>query len=457
MSKTVKLRKGLDIKLVGEAEKVMESLPMPSEVALKPADFHGMVPKMVLKEGEKVKAGEVVFHDKYNESIKYVSPVSGTIKSIVRGEKRRILSVVITADSEIQYASSSSVNVNDLNGEQVKEKMLAAGLWPFVKQRPIDVVANPNVAPKAIFISGFDSSPLAPDYNFLLEGKEADFQTGIDALAKLTSGSVHLGLNGQTMSAPALLNAKGVQMNRFYGKHPIGNVGTQIHHIDPINKGEMVWTINALDVAMIGKYFNTGKFDATRTIALCGSEVSAPKYFTTVLGAQLTGLLDGKIKDGNVRYISGNVLTGDKVEKDGYLGAYHHQVTVIPEGNEYKFFLSTGWLGHGFDKFSNSRLFPTWLLNAVAPNKKYRLDTNTNGEERAFVVTGELDRVFPFDIMPMQLVKAAITKDIDGMENLGIYEVAPEDFALCEYVCTTKINIQDEVRNGLDLINEECM
>jgi Na+-transporting NADH:ubiquinone oxidoreductase subunit A len=457
MSKTVKLRKGLDIKLVGESERFVEALPMPSEVALKPADFHGMIPKMVLKEGEKVKAGDVVFYDKYNESIKYVSPVSGTLKSIVRGEKRRILFVVISTEGEIQYASGSASNVNDLSGDQVKEKMLAAGLWPFVKQRPIDVVANPAIAPKAIFISGFDSSPLAPDYNFLLEGKEADFQTGVDALKKMTQGAVHLGLNGAIMSAPALINAKGVEINRFYGKHPIGNVGTQIHHIDPVNKGEVVWTVNALDVAMIGKYFNTGKFDASRTIALSGSEVEAPKYYSTILGAQLSTLLEGKIKEGNVRYISGNVLTGDKIEKDGYLGAYHHQVTVIPEGNEYKFFLTTGWLGHGFDKFSNSGLFPTWILNAIAPNKKYRLDTNTNGEERAFVVTGELERVFPFDIMPMQLVKAAITHDIDGMENLGIYEVAPEDFALCEYVCTTKINIQDEVRQGLDLVYKECM
>lgn len=454
MSKTVKLRKGLDIRLIGDAEKVVETLALPKEASIKPSDFHGLNPKMVVKEGEQVKVGQVIFYDKYSELVKIVSPVSGTVKAIVRGEKRKILEVVISADGAQEALSGSPKEVSGLSSEQIKETMLTAGLWPFVKQRPLDVVANPANAPKAIFVSAFDSSPLAPDYNFLIEGQEKDFQTGLDALAKLTTGKVHLTLNGKGSSAAAFAQAKGVQINTIVGKHPAGNVGTQIHHIDPVNKGEFVWTVNALDVAIIGRYFNTGKFDPTRVVALTGSEVKAPKYYKTILGANLSGLFNGTIKEGvKVRYISGNVLTGDKISAEGNLGFYHSHVSVIPEGDEYKFFLTTGWLGHGFDKFSNSRLFPTFLL----ANKKFRLDTNTNGEERAFVVTGELDRVFPFDILPMQLVKAAITHDIDGMENLGIYEVAPEDFALCEYVCTTKINIQDEIRQGLDLIAQECM
>jgi Na+-transporting NADH:ubiquinone oxidoreductase subunit A len=453
MSKTVKLRKGLDIRLLGDAEKAIVELPLPSEIAIKPSDFHGMIPKMVVKEGEQVKVGQVLFYDKYNESVKCVSPVSGTLKSIVRGEKRRILEVLVATDGAQAHVPTSPLNIETMSAEEIKNAMLSAGLWMFVKQRPLDVVADPNNTPKAIFISAFDSAPLAPDYNFLIQGQEADFQTGLNALAKLTAGKVHLTLNGKSSSSTAFSQAKNVQINTIVGKHPAGNVGTQIHHIDPINKGEFVWTVNALDVALIGRYFTSGKYDATRVVALTGSEVKAPKYYKTVLGAQLSGMLNGNIAEGKLRYISGNVLTGDKVSVDGHLGFYHSQVSVIPEGDEYKFFLTTGWLGHGFDKFSNSRLFPTFLL----PNKKFRLDTNTNGEERAFVVTGELDKVFPFDILPMQLVKAAITNDIDGMENLGIYEVAPEDFALCEYVCTTKINIQDKIRQGLDVIAKECM
>jgi Na+-transporting NADH:ubiquinone oxidoreductase subunit A len=454
MSKTVKLRKGLDIRLVGDAEKVVENLALPKEASIRPSDFHGLNPKMFVKEGEQVKVGQVLFIDKYNELIQVVSPVSGTVKAIVRGEKRKILEVVITTDGAQETVSGAPKEVNGLSGEQVKEAMLNSGLWPFVKQRPLDVIANPANAPKAIFVSAFDSSPMAPDYNFLIEGQEKDFQTGLDALAKLTAGKVHLTLNGKGSSAAAFSQAKGVQINTIVGKHPAGNVGTQIHHVDPVNKGEFVWTVNALDVAIIGRFFNTGKFDPTRVIALTGSEVKAPKYYKTILGGSLAELFSGTIKEGvKVRCISGNVLTGDKISADGTLGYYHSHVSVIPEGDEYKFFLTTGWLGLGFDKFSNSRLFPTFLLSG----KKFRLDTNTNGEERAFVVTGELDRVFPFDILPMQLVKAAITDDIDGMENLGIYEVAPEDFALCEYVCTTKINIQDEIRKGLDLVGRECM
>ena len=454
MSKTVKLRKGLDIRLLGEADKVLVELPMPKTVSLKPSDFHGLTPKMVAKIGDQVSAGSIIFHDKYNEKVKFVSPASGTVLDVVRGEKRRILEVIIKTDENQLFIENSSKNPDDLTSDEVKETMLANGLWMFVKQRPLDVVANPASTPKAIFVSAFDSSPLAPDLDFMLHGHGADFQAGINALAKLTSGKVHLTVNGKLGVDEIFANAKNVQINKISGKHPAGNVGTQIHHIDPINKGEFVWTVNAQDVSIIGRFFNTGKFDAHKVIALTGSEAVHPKYYKTIIGANLADILKDNVKtDGDVRVVSGNALTGDEVEPHGHLGFYHNQITLLPEGNQLKFVLTKGWMGPGFDKFSNSRLFPTFLLT----NKKFRLDTNTNGEERAFVMTGELEKVFPFDILPMQLVKAAITKDIDGMENLGIYEVAPEDFALCEYVCTSKINIQEEIRKGLDIIAKECM
>ncbi len=453
MSKTIKLRKGLDIRLVGVANKVKTEANMPKTISVKPMDFHGMTPKMLVKEGDEVKKGSIIFQDKYNEPVKFASPVDGKIEAVVRGEKRRILEVLISVNETQTSGEGSKIDVNAMSGDEVKAKMLASGLWPFIKQRPLDVIADPSKAPKAIFISAFDSSPLAPDFDYVLHGKNDAFQAGLDALVKLTEGTVHLTVNGKLPVDPVFTDAKGVQINKIYGKHPAGNVGTQIHHIDPVNKGEFVWCVNAQDVANIGEFFLTGNYASKRTIALTGSEIKDPHYVDTVIGANVSDILGGQITSENVRVISGNVLTGDKISQDGHLGFYHHQITVIPEGNQLKFVLKDGWLGLGFDKFSNSRLFPTYLLG----NKKFRLDTNTNGEERAFVMTGELEKVFPFDILPMQLAKAAITDDIDGMENLGIYEVAPEDFALCEYVCTTKIDIQDKIRKGLDLIGSECM
>lgn len=453
MSRLVSIHKGLDIRLQGLAEKQLKILPNSRIICISPLDFHGLNPKLLVKEGDSVKIGDPLFFDKTNEALHFVTPASGTVKSIVRGEKRKILQVLIETSENQEYKNGSAEDVSKLSSEELKTKMLACGLWPFIKQRPIDVIADQNQEPKAIFVSAFDSSPLAPDYNFILEGRQEDLQTGFNALYQLTKGKVHLNIDAKNDSS-LFSNIKGVEINKFAGKHPAGNVGTQIHHIDPINKGEYIWTINIQDLVIIGNYFNTGKLNARRTIALSGSEVSEPQYYNVLIGTNLDGILKGKVKGNHVRFISGNVLTGDQKQQNDYLGYYHNQITVIPEGDNYKFFLTKGWLGLGFDKFSNSRLFPTFLL---PKSKQFVLDTNTNGEERAFVVTGELERVFPFDIFPMQLVKAAMTKDIDGMENLGIYEVAPEDFALCEYVCTTKINIQDEIRKGLDIVAEECL
>lgn len=361
---------------------------------------------------------------------------------------------MITLEGDQDYSPIGAIDFDSKDVEALKATMLEAGLWPYIKQRPIDVVADPNQAPKAIFVSAFDSSPLAPDFDFALHGKNAEFQAGLDVLSKLTTGKVHLTLNGKAAADAVFTEAKGVQINKIYGPHPAGNVGTQIHHIDPINKGEFVWTVNAQDVVIIGRYFLTGRYNPKRVIALTGSEIKDPQYFEIIPGSNVSELLAGRITSDHVRVISGNVLTGDKIAKDGHLGFYHNQITVIPEGDQLKFLLTKGWMSPGLDKFSNNRLL---LSSWISGKKQYRMDTNTNGEERAFVVTGELDRVFPFDILPMQLTKAAITHDIDAMENLGIYEVAPEDFALCEYVCSSKIDIQDKIRKGLDLIQSECM
>lgn len=453
MSKTIKLRKGLDIKLVGEADKVKTDAGNSPVYAIKPPDFHGLTPKMTVKVGDKVKAGTIIFINKYQEEVTFASPVSGEIAEIVRGEKRRILEVRIKADSDIAFEERGAKDPSSMSSEEVKAHMLTNGLWPFIKMRPLDVVARPNDTPKAIFISAFDSAPLAPDYDFILHGENENFQAGIDALAKLTEGKVHLTTRGGGNPDSTFTGAQNVQRNTIQGKHPVGNVGTQIHHIDPVNKGEVVWTVNAQDVALIGKVFKTGKFDLTKVIAVTGSEVKNPKYIKARVGMQIAAVLEDNVSQENVRFISGNVLTGEKVEADGFLGFYDSQVTVIPEGNEPKFMITKGWLSPGFGKFSNSRAYFSWLM----PNKKYELDTNLNGEIRAFVVTGEMEKVFPFDIYPMHLTKAVMYNDIDLMENLGIYEVAPEDFALCEFVCTSKVNIQEVIREGLDVIEKECM
>lgn len=453
MSKTIKLRKGLDIKLIGEADKVKNSVDQADVFAIKPPDFHGVTPKMVVKVGDKVKAGDVVFFNKYQEEVKFLSPVSGTIKEIVRGEKRRILEVLITADSTIEYADLGGKNPESMNSDEVKAHVLASGLWPFIKMRPCDVMAKPTDAPKAIFISAFDSSPLAPDYDFALHGENENFQAGINILKHLTSGKIHLTTNGAGNPDSVFTSAKGVEMNKISGKHPVGNVGTQIHHIDPINKGEVVWTVNAQDVVLMGRVFTSGKFDLSKVIAVTGSEVKNPKYIKTIVGTSVKNILAGAIEGDNYRVISGNVLTGDKISDDGFLGYYHSQITVIPEGNEPMFSFTKGWLGLGLNKFSINRTYFSWLT----PNKQRRLDTNLNGEIRSFVVTGEMEKVFPFDIYPMHLIKSVMYNDLDEMETLGIYEVAPEDFALCEFVCTSKIDIQDTIRKGLDEVYKECL
>ena len=358
MSNTISIRKGLDIRLVGEATKEIREVSVTGIVAVSPLDFHGLIPKMVVKEGDIVSVGDILFYDKKKESIKFVSPASGTVKQVVRGEKRRITNILIATDSKQTAKKFDLKKISEYSSEEIKNLLLEAGFWSSMKQRPLDIIADPDNEAKGLFVSSFDSAPLAPDYDFVLNEDMESLQVGFEALNILMDGKVHL--SSKPNSVFSKLNA--VTHHTFEGVHPVGNVGTQIHHIDPVNKGEFVWTLNIQEVAAIGKFLNTGTVDPTRKIALTGSEVHTTTYLKIVKGTTISSLVDNTIEGENVRYISGNVLTGDKKELTDYIGHYANQITVIPEGDEYlSSVLTTGWLGHGFDKFSNSRLFPTFF------------------------------------------------------------------------------------------------
>jgi Na+-transporting NADH:ubiquinone oxidoreductase subunit A len=448
MSKVIKIKNGLDIKLAGKASCEFTDNLQVSLFALKPTDFEGLTPKLEVKEGDKVKAGTALFSNKYKPEILFTSSVSGTVKEIVRGERRRILEVVILADDTLEYEKFEVSNPLELTRAKIKENILKAGLWPSFLQRPYAIIANPSDNPKAIFVSAFDSSPLAPDYEFILKEQFQDFQTGINALSKLTDGKVNLSIHIDKNNGGLLKKTKNVEVYEFAGPHPSGNVGVQINRINPINKGEVVWCLNPQDVAIIGRLFNKGIYDASKTIAITGSEILKPVYCRIINGAQVLPLLKDNLKEGELRFISGNVLTGQQISLSGYIGYYDSQITVIEEGNKPEFL---GWAKPGINKYSMSRSFFSWLK----PKKEFRLNSNLNGGLRPFVVTGELERVFPMDIYPMQLLKAIIIEDIDLMEQLGIYEVAEEDFALCEFVNTSKIEIQKLVRQGLNTMIKE--
>jgi len=449
MSEYIKIKRGLNLKLIGEAVKSVLELPVAEIFAIKPKDFVGLTPKLLVKVGTNVLAGTKLFYDKNDENILFCSPVSGEVIEILRGEKRVILEIKILADREVKHHLFNKSNPNQLSRKEIVEQLIDSGIWTFIRQRPYGTIAKPSEKPKAIFISTFDTNPLAPDNDFIMSGKESHFQTGIDALKKLTTGKVHLNLKANSSPAAAFSQAQNVQINNISGPHPAGNVGVQIHHIDPINKGEVVWYIHPQDVVIIGKLFTEGIFDATRTIAVTGSQIIKPQYYKTIVGSSIKNiLLDAGLKKGDNRIISGSILSGSKVPADGFLGFYDSQITVILEGNQYEFM---GWLKPGFDKFSVSRTFFSWLT----PNKQHDLNTNLHGEERPFVMTGQYEKVFPMNIYPVQLLKSILIEDIDMMEKLGIYEVAEEDFALCELVCTSKIKSQEIIRHGLDMVRKE--
>lgn len=447
MSNVIKIKKGLNINLVGEAEKTIKELST-DQFAIKPTDFIGVFPKILVKEGDAVKVGTPLFIDKYRDNIVFTSPVSGKIHEVKRGAKRILLEVKIDSDGLDEAIDFGIGDPLKMEREEVVDKLLKSGVWPFIRQRPYSVIANPSDLPKAIFISTFDSAPLAPDNDLILHGQGDIFQKGLDALSRLTQGKIHLNLDADASHSKVFTNSKGVQINHFSGPHPAGNVGVQINKICPINKGEVVWYLYPQDVLTIGHLFIEGRFNAGRVIALTGSEVLRPTYYKTKIGVNIESLVKNNVSNVEKRFISGNVLTGNTVNLDGYVGFYATQVTVIPEGNYHEFL---GWAKVGFGKFSVSRSFPSFLFK----NRKYRLDTNYHGGERALVMTGEYEKVFPFDIFPMQLLKAIMVEDIDQMENLGIYEVDEEDFALCEVIDTSKTNIQELVRKGLDLMRKE--
>lgn len=417
----IKIRKGLDIHLDGKAIKQLEVFE-PRFCALKPTNFIGILPKLHVAEGDDVKIGTVLFHDKNNEKIVFTSPISGKVKAIVRGEKRAILAVVVENDGKNEAIDFSSVN-NPI------EKMLQSGVWPMLRQRPFATIANPDDKPKHIFVSMFDTAPLAPDNNFIISetSQETSLQMGINVLSKLTDGNVYINVC-KDMSWRVSTDAKNVVVTEFEGPHPAGSIGTQINALAPINKGEKVWYCYTQDVITIGKLFLTGKYDSTRIISTTGSAVKNPYYYQTRIGADITPILN--IED-NARVISGNVLTGTNITSDKFLCFHDSQVTVIPEGNKYKMF---GWLKPVFKRVN---------------------DTNTNGDTRPYIMTGQFEKVFPFDIYPMQLIKACLIKDIEQMEELGIYEVDAEDFALCEFIDPSKTQIQQIIREGLEFIRKE--
>ncbi|NDV65177.1 Na(+)-translocating NADH-quinone reductase subunit A [Bacteroides sp. 224] len=450
MANVIKLCRGLDISLKGKAAEEMFSVKAPDTFALIPDDFPGVTPKVVVKEQEHVLAGSPLFVDKNHPEVKFVSPVSGVVTGVLRGERRKVMAVTVQADGKQEFVEFGKKDVSSLSAEELKAGLCEAGLFSFIKQRPYDVIADPETTPRAIFISGFDSKPLAPDFEYVLKGEEANFQTGLDVLSKL--GKTYLGISKKQKS-PALTQAKNVTITTFDGPHPAGNVGIQIHHVAPINKGEIVWTVAAADVILIGRLFNLGHADFTRVVALTGSEVNKPAYCKLIAGAAVANVLAGNVAtDKPLRYISGNVLTGKLIELNGYLGAFDNQLTVIPEGNDTHEFL--GFIMPRFNQFSVNHSYFSWLFDAFK-KREYTIDARIKGGKRNMIMSNEYDRVLPMDILPEYLIKAIITQDIDRMEQLGIYEVAPEDFALCEFVDSSKQELQKIVRAGLDNLRAE--
>ena len=447
MANLFKLRKGLDINLQGKAEKKKLKLKSNGKYALLPDCFEGVVPKVVVKEGDKVKAGDALFINKNCQEMKFASPVSGTVTAVERGERRKVLAVKVQADATQVFTDFGVKDVASRTGEQVKEALLEAGLFGYINQLPYDVVTTPDTTPKAIFVSALRDKPLAADFEFELQGQEKEWQAGLTALSKMAKTC--LGIGARQTSA-ALTSAKDVEVNVFDGPCPAGNVGVQINHVSPVNKGEVVWTVDPSAVIFFGRLFLTGKVDLHRTVALCGSEVKNPQYVEMLVGEELSTLLSNSYDEKhNVRIINGNVLTGRVTTKEGYLGAHSSEITVIPEGNDADEF--AGWIMPRFKQFSVNRSYFSWLFG----KKAYALDARVKGGERHMIMSGEYDKVMPMDIYPEYLIKAIITGNIDKMEQLGIYEVSPEDFALAEFVDSSKLELQRIVREGLNMLRKE--
>lgn len=447
MTNVYQLKRGLDIHLAGKASSDVRTPKGSAVYGLVPDSFTGVKPKVVVKEGDAVKAGDALFVNKLHPQVKFVSPVSGTVKAVVRGERRKLLCVQVEADKTIAYATFKTGDVQKMDAATVKQLLLDSGLFAFILQRPYAVVANPDDTPKGIFVSTFSDMPLAADFEVALQGEEANWQLGIDALSKLAPVFVGVKPGAST----ALTGTKNATVSEFRGKCPAGNVGVQINHVNPVNKGERVWTIGAEEVLFIGRLLQTGKVDLHRTIAVAGSEVKAPQHAKVLVGQQLGSIVDGGLKtDVKVRLIEGNPLVGQAATADDFLGAHTTELTAIPEGDTAD--EAFGWIMPRLKDFSVSRTYCSWLQGS---KKEYVLDARIKGGERHMIVSGEYDSVFPMDIYPEQLLKAIIAGDIDRMEALGIYEVAPEDFAVAEFVDSSKVALQRLVREGLDMLRKE--
>lgn len=471
MSETITIRKGLDIPIAGTAEKRLTDAKNIKTYAVKPIDYVGLTSKLLVEEGYAVSAGDALFCDKNDERIRFTTPVNGHVKAIVRGEKRRLTAVVVEAHQE------KSLAVFDIphNPEEIKALMLRCGLWTMLRQRPFGTVAHPDDKPKAIFVSAFDSAPLAPDYDFVMQGREMFLKKGLEALSQLTKGKVHICFRLSQNLAKQLSNLSPQISTHFVkGPHPAGNVGTQIAQIDPINKGDVVWTMNAQDVAVLGELTTTGIYRPEKIIAVAGPNIKNPHYYRIKAGACMAGIVAEQVLNPEYpkmktnedwdcnRFISGNILSGTQIAANGFIGAYDGLLSIIPEGDYYDFM---GWLMPGFKKYSFSRTFLSGFLpkDSFKPfgvrlprfSSFWKFDTNTHGDERPLVFTGDFERVFPFDIYPTQLLKTCIVGDIDLMEQLGIYEVEPEDFALCEFIDVSKTEIQKIVREALETLRKE--
>ena len=451
MASTIKLRKGFDIKLKGQADQGKCVAVHAQTVSINPPAFRYSKFKLLVEVGSEVQVGTPLLHDKKYPSIVVSAPVSGEVVAVHRGDRRVLQEVVILADQQQKHIEFGPIKLESMDVSQLRSAVQQAGLWPLIRRRPFDCIALPDENPFAIFVSGFDSGPLAPSIDFLIEGNEQAFQAGLHLLGRLSQAPVHLGIHATQTRSAALLKAENVQIHRFEGAHPSGNVGIQMHHIRPINKGEAAWYVHPSDVVILGRFALNGRCDFRKRIALTGSETKEPRYVDSILGASIQSITEGEFKGRNdVRIISGNVLTGSKVFPDGHLGFYDHQLTAIPEGNDLEFL---GWLLPSYPRPDISRSFLSgWLKNRV-----YQVNTNTHGEERAFVVTGQYEQVLPMEIHPTYLLKSIMYQDIEEMEQLGIYEVSEEDFALCEFVCTSKIPVQKIIREGLDLMYEDSM
>ena len=471
MADSITIRKGLDIPIAGAAERRITNALGIKTHAVKPTDFVGLVPRLCVAEGDAVASGDALFVDKRDERIRFTSPVNGRVKAIVRGEKRRLEAVVVEA-------SEDRPAVFDLpeNSEELKALLLRCGLWTALRQRPFGVVAQPDDRPKAIFVSAFDSAPLAPDCDFVLQGREGFFAQGLEALTQLTEGKVHVCFRpGQHLSKHISTSHPHLSFHFVSGPHPAGNIGTQIARIDPINKGEVVWTMNAQDVAVLGELVSTGVYCPERLVAVAGPAIKNPHYYRVKAGACLKEITDAQLPNAGFpkmvasdsvkqnRIVSGNLLSGTQIAPDGFLGAYDSLVSILPEGDYYDFM---GWLMPGFKKYSFSRTFLSgflpkstskpWGIKLPRFKSFWKFDTNTHGDERPLVFTGNFERVFPFDIYPTQLIKACLVGDIDLMEQLGIYEVEPEDFALCEFIDVSKTNLQAIIREDLETLRKEA-